>query len=98
MSENKEETRLRVVDADAEPVRRMPPLSETHPSSQRVLVGELGVPFREIELGGGQPPQRVYETSGPDNPDPRRGLPRARQAWIDARVRESEGNVTQLHW
>ena len=92
------EKRLRVVEAGAQEVRRMPPLSETHPSSRRVLVGELAVPFREIELGGGEPPLRVYETSGPDNPDPRQGLPRLRQSWIDGRLRASDGNVTQLHW
>ncbi len=58
------------------------------PNSQKVLVeGAQGVrvPFREITLSGGEPPVRVYDTSGPAGCDVRQGLPRLREAWIRAR-------------
>ncbi len=51
---------------------------------------DLAVPFREIELAGGEPPFRVYDTSGPyTDPgmthDVRAGLPRLRAPWIAKR-------------
>ena len=38
----------------------------------------LGVPMREVELGGGEPPIRLYDTSGPQGGDVRAGLPKLR--------------------
>lgn len=90
--------KLNVVAPDAEPVRSFPPLEEHFPSSQRVTEGPLGVPFREITLTGGEPPVRVYDTGGPRNPDPRRGLPRRRADWIAAREASSDGNRSQMHY
>ncbi len=61
---------------------------EAFPSSRKVYVeGARGVrvPVREISLSGGEPPLRVYDTSGPRDLDVRRGLPALRAAWIDAR-------------
>jgi len=87
---------LRVADAKERDVRPLPPVSETFPSSTKVHESELGVPFREITLAGGEPPLRVYDTTGPDNADPRRGLPRRRQEWIDARP--PTDNHSQMHW
>ncbi|HEX3867457.1 MAG TPA: phosphomethylpyrimidine synthase ThiC [Gemmatimonadaceae bacterium] len=58
------------------------------PSSRKVYVdGRDGmrVPFREIELSGGEPPLRVYDTSGPAGHDVRAGLPSVRGEWIAAR-------------
>ncbi|WP_448206274.1 phosphomethylpyrimidine synthase ThiC [Azospirillum sp. sgz302134] len=65
------------------------------PSSRKVhLPGErtpdLRVAMREIDVGGGEAPVRVYDTSGPySDPavaiDIRRGLPELRRAWIEAR-------------
>ena len=57
------------------------------PSSHKVYVeaGDLRVPMREIALGGGEPPLRVYDTSGPQGHDIRDGLPRLRQPWIESR-------------
>jgi phosphomethylpyrimidine synthase len=60
---------------------------------------DLAVPFREIALSGGEPPFRVYDTSGPyTDPaaaiDVRRGLPPSRAPWIEARA--GQGLVTQL--
>ena len=34
-------------------LRALPPLSETHPNSRKVGVGEFGVPMREVALDGG---------------------------------------------
>ena len=45
----------------------------------------MRVPMREITLSGGEAPLRVYDTSGPQGRDVRRGLPRLRDAWITGR-------------
>ena len=57
------------------------------PNSRKVYVeaGDLRVPMREIALGGGEPPLRVYDTSGPQGHDIRDGLPLLRQRWIESR-------------
>jgi phosphomethylpyrimidine synthase len=63
----------------------------------------LRVPFREVTLGGGEAPVRLYDTSGPQGHDPRSGLPKLREEWIAPR-RPSTGSgqggrcVTQLHY
>ncbi len=90
--------RLHVADTNQRAVQPLPPVSETFPSSTRVFEGELGVPFREISLAGGEPPLRVYDTTGPENPDPRKGLPPRRAAWLEPRLAKSDGNVTQMHY
>ena len=41
--------------------------------------------MREISLNGGEPPLRVYDTSGPSDIDVREGLPKLRREWILAR-------------
>ena len=104
MSETSERpgARLQVASPDTKPVATLPPLHEHFPSSRRVYEGELGVPFREITLTGEEPPLRVYDTTGPENPDPRRGLPKLRQPWIDARAAadatSGDGNRSQMHY
>ncbi len=75
---------------------------DTHPSSRKVYVeGTRGVrvPMREIKLTGGEPPLRVYDTSGPQGIDVRQGLPALRQDWILGRedVEEVE-RVIQPDW
>ncbi len=58
------------------------------PNSRKVHVeGPHGmrVPFREVSLSGGEPPLRVYDTSGPLGLDVREGLPPLREQWIRAR-------------
>src|SRR5882762_7118074 len=54
------------------------------PSSRKVYVEDqrLRVPMREIALSGGEPPFRVYDTSGPQGHDVREGLPPLRREWI----------------
>ena len=61
---------------------------DAFPSSRKVYVaGRHGirVPMREIALSGGEPPLRVYDTSGPLGGDVRQGLPSVRGEWIAAR-------------
>jgi phosphomethylpyrimidine synthase len=58
------------------------------PGSRKVYVeGPRGirVPMREIHLSGGEPPLRVYDSSGPGEVDPRLGLPTVRSGWIGER-------------
>ncbi|HET7599137.1 MAG TPA: phosphomethylpyrimidine synthase ThiC [Gemmatimonadales bacterium] len=58
------------------------------PNSHKVhLEGSRGVrvPVREVTLSGGEPPVRVYDTSGPRGFDVRAGLPPLRRGWILAR-------------
>ena len=57
---------------------------------------DIRVPVREISLSGGEPPLRLYDTSGPyTDPDVtldlKRGLDPLRQAWIRER-----GDVEEL--
>jgi phosphomethylpyrimidine synthase len=71
------------------------------PASEKHYVEQDGVrvPVRRIQLSGGEPPLDVYDTSGPDNHDLHRGLPRLRQPWIDARLAHGDdGNRTQMHY
>ena len=46
---------------------------------------DVRVPVREIALSGGEPPLRVYDTSGPEGVDVHEGLPPLRRPWILAR-------------
>jgi hypothetical protein len=85
--------RLDIAADDLKPVPSLPPLEDSFPSSQKITVGDLGVPFREVCLGGGQPPVRLYDTTGPQGSIPARGLPRVRQPWIDARVARGDGTT-----
>ncbi|MXW66519.1 MAG: phosphomethylpyrimidine synthase ThiC [Gemmatimonadales bacterium] len=74
------------------------PYEGAFPNSTRVFVdgpGDLRVPVREIALAGGEPPLRVYDTSGPGGCDVRHGLPLLRDAWVRARhVREIGRSAT----
>ena len=53
--------------------------------------------MREVMLGGGEAPVRLYDTSGSMGHDVRAGLPKLRQAWIDARRRTGVVG-TQLYY
>src|SRR5690242_16211317 len=57
----------------------------------------LRVPMREVTLGGGEHPIRLYDTSGPQGHDVREGLPKLRAEWIEAR-RRSGVVGTQLYY
>jgi len=90
--------RMHIADSNTKNVPRLPPLSETFPNSRKIFVGEELVPFREIDLAGGEPPVRVYDTTGPENTDPRQGLAPRRADWIKAREADSDGNHSQMHY
>ncbi len=64
-----------------------------YPNSRKVYVehGRVRVPMREVTLSNGEPPVRLYDTSGPLGVDPREGLPPLRRAWILARGDVDEG-------
>jgi len=74
------------------------PTRSSMPASKKVLEGDLGVPFREIALSGGEPPLRVYDTEGPLGCDPHQGLPKRREAWVEARRARGDGNHSQMHY
>ena len=72
--------------------------------SKKIHVGPLGVAMREIQLepSSGEPPVRVYDTSGPyTDPaatiDIAKGLPQLRRDWIMARgdVEEYQGRAVK---
>ena len=78
------------------PIATPPLLSfrEAFPNATKVLVeGPRGVrvPLREIGLSGGEPPVRVYDTSGPQGVDVMQGLPPLRHPWIIERDVERIG-------
>jgi phosphomethylpyrimidine synthase len=64
-------------------------LKDSFPNSTKVYAeGSRGirVPFREIALSGGEPPLRVYDTTGPQGHSVERGLPSLRRDWIAGRA------------
>jgi phosphomethylpyrimidine synthase len=56
----------------------------------------IRVPFREVALSGGEPPIRLYDTSGPRGHDVQLGLPKLRESWVGPRL--GQPCVTQLHY
>src|SRR5262245_48866417 len=84
-------------EIEARPVR---PIGEDLPSSQKVFItdGELEVPERQIMRSGGERPLRVYDTSGPQGHDVRRGLPKLRAPWIAKREARGDTNFSQMHY
>tara|TARA_B100000686_G_scaffold252224_1_gene262875 strand:- start:11442 stop:13175 length:1734 start_codon:yes stop_codon:yes gene_type:complete len=61
--------------------------AEAFPNSRKVYVSgkRVEVPMREITLSDGEPPLRVYDTSGSHDSDVRTGLPPLREKWVDDR-------------
>jgi phosphomethylpyrimidine synthase len=80
-------------DVAVEPTGGFPNSTKVHREADG-----LRVPFRRIDLAGGEPPFTAYDTSGPPNPDVQRGLPRLRQPWIERRLANGDdGNRSQMH-
>jgi len=91
---------LKTVGAD--PVEGLGPLGD-FPDSERVFVSdpaapEIRVPFRRIQVGGGEPAVDVYDTFGPRLGDLHQGLPKLRQPWIARRLARGDGNFSQMHY
>jgi phosphomethylpyrimidine synthase len=60
--------------------------AEAYPNSTKVYADDrLRVPFRQVNLSGGEEPVRIYDASGPQDVDVRQGLPQKRRDWILAR-------------
>ncbi len=73
-----------------------PGYGDAFPRSTKIYVeGSRGIriPMREIALSGGEPPLRVYDTSGPRGIDPEVGLPPVRRS-----PPVGAGCVTQLQF
>ena len=85
--------------APADPVADVVPI-EDFPASTRIYLedGDLRVPVRRIEVGGGEPPLDVYDTFGPRALDLHQGLPKLRQAWTAARLARGDTNFSQMHY
>ncbi len=69
------------------------------PNSKKVYLGGnqgIAVPMREIYLSEGEPPLRVYDTSGPQGLDVRLGLPGLREDWIRMRPVLETGRTREL--
>ncbi len=79
------------------PSTGLPALSAHFPNSSKIRRGDLAVPEREIRLSNGER-LVVYDTTGPQGCDPKVGLPRRREPWIDARVRAGTKNHSQMHF
>ncbi|CAN1282412.1 Phosphomethylpyrimidine synthase, chloroplastic [Linum perenne] len=58
----------------------------------------LKVPFRRVHLSGDEPSFDNYDTSGPQNIDPRLGLPKLRKEWIDRREKLGGPRFTQMYY
>jgi phosphomethylpyrimidine synthase len=86
-----------VSETNGGPERRID-LDQPLPGSRKVYLEQDGlrVPQREVALSGGEPPVRLYDSSGPPNPDPRLGLPKLRAPWIAAR--HGHRTPTQMHY
>ena len=96
LSENRKET------GDLKP-RNIPKFEECWPSSKKHYQVvehngiELQVPYRRVNLSNGEHFD-LYDTTGPQGHDPRQGLPKLRQAWIDKREQDLDegGNWSQM--
>lgn len=58
----------------------------------------LKVPFRRVHLSGGEPPFDTYDTSGPQDVNPRSGLPKLRKEWIERRQARGDKRFTQMYY
>ncbi|HET6613073.1 MAG TPA: phosphomethylpyrimidine synthase ThiC [Kofleriaceae bacterium] len=88
-------------EKDSGPIRASLPIAEQPDTSGRTYIAGAGlkVPMRRIDLSGGEAPHLVYDTAGPAIADVTAGLPKLRQPWIDARLKDGDsGNRSQMHY
>jgi phosphomethylpyrimidine synthase len=88
------------LDAPTTADNRLGPIEADLPASQKVYLEHEGlcVPMRQIALSGGTAPVRVYDTTGPQGHDVRKGLPKLREPWIAKRLANGESNLSQMHF
>jgi phosphomethylpyrimidine synthase len=93
---------LEEAQATVPPHGGLPPSASSHKVLRPVEHGgfRFDVPYRRIHLSGGEPPLDVYDTSGPDAPATRAGLPKLREPWLRARLSgpADDGNRSQMHY
>jgi phosphomethylpyrimidine synthase len=55
-----------------------------YPNSRRVYIGDgdVRVPMRQVSLSAGESPVLLYDTSGPRDIEPQKGLPPLRREWV----------------
>ncbi len=70
---------------------------EQDTARKRITIGDLKVPFTEVALSTGEK-HLLYYTSGPQDLDPRRGLPKRRADWIAHREKRGDRCFTQMHY
>ncbi|KAG5124969.1 hypothetical protein JHK82_031706 [Glycine max] len=58
----------------------------------------LKVPFRRVHLSGEAGHFDTYDTSGPQNVNPRTGLPKLRGGWVDRREKLGYPRFTQMYY
>uniref|UniRef100_A0A7S3EIJ0 ThiC-associated domain-containing protein n=1 Tax=Rhodosorus marinus TaxID=101924 RepID=A0A7S3EIJ0_9RHOD len=86
--------------------RSIPTYEECFPNSTREFTKvvheetgeELLIPHRRVHLGGGEKPFDIYDTSGPQNLDPREGIPKLRESWVKRREDRGDKVYTQMHY
>lgn len=95
---------LRLQDPSSPEFRQRPTFEDCFPSSEKIYKDvqheatgtTLRVPCRRISLTGGSGIFDVYDTSGPQNCDPRQGLPKLRKEWVDRRT--ADATPTQMYY
>jgi phosphomethylpyrimidine synthase len=91
-------------DADKLSFRQRPILEDCFPASSKQYketegpAGPLQVPFRRVQLSGGSGHLDLYDTSGPEGIDPRHGLPKLRQPWVERRSDDGTRTCTQMYY
>lgn len=59
----------------------------------------LHIPFRRVHLEDpDQPHLDLYDTSGPQQVNPKDGAPKIRQSWIEKREKENHPRMTQMYF
>ena len=71
--------------------------ASTGVTRRKVAVGDLAIPFIELDLTDGST-FRLYDTAGPEGIDPEVGLPHRRAPWIAPRVARGDRNFSQMHY
>ncbi|XP_050371623.1 phosphomethylpyrimidine synthase, chloroplastic isoform X2 [Argentina anserina] len=94
------------IDPDSPDFLPLPSFEQCFPKStkeQREVIHEetghvLKVPFRRVHLSGDEPAFDNYDTSGPQNINPRVGLPPLRKDWVDRREKLGTPRYTQMYY
>lgn len=84
--------------------KQRPLMEDCFPSSEKCWKKvehegqSLQVPFRRVHLTEGAGHFDIYDTSGPQGVNPRDGLPKLRESWIQRRETRGDNCFTQMHY